>query len=384
MRIFTLIVFILAATTGSVLAQTDYVARGHEYLAEGNTERAIRMFKAAIKINVDDEAAWEGYNKAVAAARGQSAPSAPPPPAAPPVQPSAPSDLRLDAPLPRPAVAAPSPSGLTDFSSGQPRLTEEQKEINQKLMQRYLGRSPSGGSASSSTGGGASPAGRPSPQRRPPKRARVEVDDTLNERLLRSERRATKEFKRLQEWQTNRYRRESNGILEVIATYYSPDLYKLLVTRLGAKNKWSAEETRKKFHRLMEDYRGDLEFYVKLVNYTSSPKRVADISDIHRRTYLEDDRGNTYEPLERRDRRTGRDRSEPSVEKVVDDGFYTVWFSRHDSDGVPILDRAKERLYLVIEGQDSEADPIRIPFRKKQFTQQIGKKGKKKPWWKIF
>ncbi|MBI2944327.1 MAG: hypothetical protein HYY25_09005 [Candidatus Wallbacteria bacterium] len=401
MKRIGLVIAALALGLSMVRAETDYIASGYQYIDQGDLARAERMFKAAIKINVDDDAAWDGLKKVHALQAKKSGAAAapagkrkkgkrlPPPPA----------DDTPNLSLSEPTEAPPEPQAALEppAPAEEPPADGQVEEINKKLLTKYLGggrssgdeeapaqagpaKKPAKGKAKSrpkaasdeSSEGEASAA---SSDSEAPKAVQEPIDDKIDQDLLRNLKRATESFNKLRDWATTQWRRESNGATQFIPTYYSPQLYKLLVTKLGAQKNWSVADTQKKYRRLMTDNSGVLEFYVKLINTTRKPKTAVPVADICDRTFLEDDNGNSYKPMRFK---------APSVTKLLDEDSYTVWFPKFDADGNSVVDKAREKLFLVINDQEQEPATVRIAFTKKQFDAKTGKKSDDKPWWKIF
>ncbi|MBI3891084.1 MAG: hypothetical protein HY303_06100 [Candidatus Wallbacteria bacterium] len=411
MKRIGLLIVGLALGVSMAPAETDYIASGYQYIAAGDLERAERMFKAAIKINVDDDAAWEGLKKVhalqakrPAPVRGAVATGKRRRAAAPPADEAAPRRMSLDdsrsSQAERPALDAPAPEAAPAEEGPSDGQVEE---INKKLLTKYLGggtraADDSSSSSASTTAKGKGrnvgrahggrrheesseskpaeqPSEKPSDASESPKPVKETFDETIDKDLLKNGKKANEEFNHLRDWATTPYKRESNGATQFIPTYYSPQLYKLLVTKLAAQKNWSISDTQKKYRRLMADNSGVLEFYVKLINTTRKPKAAIPVGDICDRTTLEDDNGNSYKPMRFK---------APSVTKLLDEDSYTVWFPKFDADGNSVVDKAKEKLFLVVNDQEQEPATIRIPFTKKQFEAKVGRKGGDKPWWKVF
>jgi hypothetical protein len=367
-------------------AATDYVGNGYQYLGQGDLERAERMFKAAIKIDVDNDQAWAGLKK-VHAAQSKSGKAAAPARrtrrAASQADSEAVDDSRQYSRPRATSLDSDASAGESDEVEPAPQV----EEINKKLLTKYLsgGRrgdaeeeeeeiepaKPAKGKSKparrSQDKDGESASAAPAPQEK--------LDDTIDKNLLRDAKKANDEFNRLREWATTGWKRDSSGATQFIPTYYSPQLYKLLVTKLGAQKNWSISDTQKKYRRLMGDNRGVLEFYVKVINTTRKPKAAVSVSDICDRTVLEDDNGNSYKPVRFK---------APSVTKLLDEDSYTVWFPKYDADGNAVVDKARQKLFLVINDQENEPATIRIVFTKKQFESKVGKKDSGKSWWKLF
>ncbi len=374
-------------------AATDYVGSGYQYLGQGDLERAERMFKAAIKIDVDDDQAWEGLKKVHAAQSksGKAAPARRARRAASQADAEATDETgNLSLREPRgPSAAREDARPSADLSAGEGEEsapTPQVEEINKKLLSKYL----SGGRRAQSEDEEEVEPAKPAKGKSKASRAsrneeseessaapapQEKLDETIDKALLRDAKKANDTFNRLREWATTGWKRDSNGAIQFIPTYYSPQLYKLLVTKLGAQKNWSVSDTQKKYKRLMGDNRGVLEFYVKIINTTRKPKAAVSVGDIYDRTVLEDDNGNSYKPVRIK---------VPSVTKRLDEDSYTVWFPKYDSDGNAVVDKAREKLFLVVNDQENEPATIRIVFTKKQFESKVGKKDSGKSWWKIF
>ncbi len=376
-----LIIAALCLFASPVLADTDYIASGYDYLREGDLERAERMFKGAIKLDINSEAAWKGLKQVHAAQEvakksgGMKDPATAMPPRKSPRSPQGP------------------PSGPS--FPPPPPADPAMEEINRELLSKYLpgavrNRPKSSDDHRAEAAGKGSgertdePEEAPSRRNRSPSASRPAqgarvvketLDDSINEELLKDEDDASEAFKKLRVWATTRWKRDHNGATEFLPSYYGPDLYKLLVTKLAAQKHWSVEQAKQRFRKLVKDQEGLLEFYVKMRNYTRSPKVAVAIHDIFDRTTLEDDHGNSYRPIRFK---------APSVTKLLTEDSYTVWFPKYDSDGNSVVDKAKSKLFLIINDQEHEPATIRIPFEKKQFKGEAGEKGGESWWDKLF
>jgi hypothetical protein len=365
---------------------------GWQYLREGDYARAERIFQQVLDQDKFDMKAWQGYNLAYGKRKAQDEGKTDDTPI--PSERSERTD-RGDAGKPRargakaggraaardagsgpegPAGGLRPPSGddpRSQDSRGDPSpASADQPADQENPPPRSSSRKPvpdksrkagpkarppaeddeargEGEAEDAGTGGGS--AGRD--DARPPERVRIDPAQIKNRK------RAQERFERLRTDATQNYRRKHSGVVEVMATFYDAELYRAAVEYVAAKNprKYGVDTAQRLLDVNLRDMGRDLEFYVKLVNYSSKPKITVPIGDVARKTTLVDEDGNVYEPV----RTKG-----PKARDLVSEDSFTAWFSRTDSDGEEIARRAgRGNLTLVISELSHETREIRLPFR---------------------
>jgi tetratricopeptide (TPR) repeat protein len=312
---------------------------GWQYLRDGDYARAERVFEQVLNSDPHDLKAWEGYRMAFQKRKAQE-------------------EGRVDSEPVVPPDAQPPSDGAA--------RSKRPTKLAKKSEDDGSSDSSSGGKDSSTASGDKSDKS---------SEDKEELEDLIkiDPSALRNSKKAKERFEKYRDELTQTYRRSHAGVTEVHSTFYSTVLYRLLCERLGAEKGYSYDKTQKLYEATIKDMRGQLEFYVKLINYSSKPKQSVPIGNIVKKTTLVDDDGNSYDP----------DRwKAPKGTQLLGDDAYTVWFSRTDSEGADIIKKAgKGNLYLVIADLPFESKQIQITFPVKKLTSQtIGRMGSEKGW----
>jgi len=309
---------------------------GWQYLKEGDYARAERVFEQVLNSDPHDLKAWEGYRIAFQKRKAQEEGRPDDETPAIPQDASAPEDR------PKPKAKR----------SAKPERSSDEESRSE--------------SSSGSRGDDSSSDSEKAHEER-------EEIGKVDPAALKNAKRAKERFEKLREELTQTYRRSHSGVTELHVTFYNNELYRLLCERLGAEKGWSYDKAQKLYEATVKDMRGQLEFYVKLVNYSSKPKKSVPIGDIVKKTTFVDEEGNAYEPARWK---------APKNAQLVGDDAYTVWFSRTDSDGADILKKAvKGNVYLVVTDLAFETNQIQVAYPlKKLTTQGAGKPASQKGW----
>jgi tetratricopeptide (TPR) repeat protein len=300
----------LCAIAGAALAAVENhgTKLGIRYLKEGDYARAERIFEQVLNQDPKDMKAWEGYRTAFqkrkAAEEGgageEEASSAP----------------RDEEPAPRKKPKA-KPRREEDESSD---AASEQK--SDEVSRKDIGRVDPG--------------------------------------MLRNKRRAKERFESLRTELSQTYRRQHSGAVEINCTYYTPQLYRYLIENLGSQRGYTVEKAQKLYEVSVRDMRNQLEFYLKLNNYSSKPKLTVPIGEMVKKISLVDDDGNSYEPA----RWKG-----PKNPDLVGEDALTVWFNRTDSDGEDIIKKAgKGNVYIVVSDLAHEQKQIQLQYKAARLT----------------
>lgn len=283
---------------------------GQRYLKEGDYARAERIFEQVLNQDPKDMKAWEGYRAAFQKRKQQEEGTLTEEPAAPS------EDI---APAKKPKKKKPAASEESDDSS----------------------------SASSDDSGSSE------------RQSIGKIDPAM----LKNKRRAKERFEKTREELSQTYKRQHSGAVEIHATFYDVNLYRHLIENLGAQKGYSADKAQKLYEASVRDMRNQLEFYLKLNNYSQKPKLSVAITDLHKKISLVDDEGNSYEPA----RWKG-----PKGADLVGEDAITVWFNKTDSDGDDIVKKAgKGNLYLVVSDLPHEQKQIQLTYKAARLSGEV-------------
>lgn len=288
---------------------------GQKYLKEGDYARAERIFEQVLNQDPKDMKAWEGYRAAFQKRKQQEDGTAtteePPPPGGS----SASSSSGDEAPAPR-KPRKKKPAASSDDDSG-----------------------PSSGGTGDDSG------------EAPTRKDVGKIDATM----LHKKSRAKERFDKLRDELSQNYKRQHSGAVEIHATFYDQNLYKMLIENLGAQKGYSADKAQKLYEASVRDMRNQLEFYLKLTNYSQKPKLSVSLADLHKKITLVDDEGNSYEVARWKGPKGG---------ELLEDDAITVWFNKTDSDGDDIVKKAgKGNLYITLTDLQHEQKSITLPFK---------------------
>lgn len=343
----SLVLVALSAT--AALAASDLVAAGNRALAAGDATKALGYFKAAIIRDVTNDEAWAGYRAAAVADAGVAAPAT--------VAPAAPV-ARVVPPAPVARSASPAPAApVARLPHGAPAAPVAPAAPAAPVvidLATLAGERPA--PARTAAGPAAAPEAGSAETDKP--WFGLTVFDDVDPSALKSSSRARRMFEEQQAKRRLAYRRRIDGTVEVIATVYSPLLYKYLAVNLGAEKGWSYGETQKNYVLMSKNCHEGIEFLVRLRN-RAFPRSMPYIEDIGKRTFLLDDRGHRYEPVKV---------VPPSKEKLLKDDYYSVVFARTDAEGRDLTDVARHQLTLMIEGLEGTSHKATIPFSRELFT----------------
>ena len=192
----------------------------------------------------------------------------------------------------------------------------------------------------------------------------------IDPEAFKNNKKAQKNFEDLRLELTEVHKRKRGGTAEVTVTHYSHLLYKYLVEHLasqryGQEGAYTPEKAQKLYHASISEMRNNLEFYIKLKNYSERPKVSIPMGDLPKRTYLLDSNNNLYEPI----RFKG-----PKQAVLTDEDSFTVWFPSTDVDGKTLLSNSKKYLTILIRGIPGEPDEIEIPFLIRRLQEAHGTK----------
>jgi hypothetical protein len=304
---------LIGCLSGNVAAavESQGTQQGWRALKEGDYARAERIFEQVLNQDPKDMKAWEGYRAAFSKRKLQEEGGGTP---------------------------TPSEDSSSADSSSKPEPTEPPPKKPAK-KRPVVTDDEGSGEASGDEGGGTS------------KKDLGRVDPGM----LRNKKRAKERFETLREQLTQSYHRQHSGAVEIHCTYYEPQLYRHLIENLGAQKGYTPEKAQKLYEASVRDMRGQLEFYLKMTNYSSKPKLTVSIAEIWKKISLVDDEGNSYEPARWK---------APKGTELVSDDAVTVWFNKTDSDGEDIVKKAaKGNLYLQISDLQHEQNQIQFQFK---------------------
>ncbi|MBI4864203.1 MAG: hypothetical protein HY815_28695 [Candidatus Riflebacteria bacterium] len=362
-----LFIGMLAVTAGVCLAvENPGTKAGWQYLKEGDYARAERVFEQVLAQDPQDMKAWEGYRVAFQKRKAQEEGRA---------------DDDSSVPDATADEAKPSGTKKSAASTSKPKRAPKKNPEPVEPAAEESSVATSEPEARSSRSEPEPDAAKSDPEEQGSKPESREEIGKLDARALHNVKKARERFDKLRKDLSETYRRQHSGATEINATFYSRELYRALVERLGAEKGYKYDKAQKLYEATIRDMKGQLEFYVKLTNYSSKPKVTVSLADVAKRTCLVDDEGNTYEPA----RWKG-----PKNEQLVAEDAYTVWFSRTDSEGEDIVKKAgKGNLYLTISDLPREVKQIQVPFAVAKLSPDRGKSterkslmDKVKDWWR--
>jgi hypothetical protein len=319
-------------TAPSLKAESSLVDRGNRMLAKAEYEKAMTFFKAAIKEDGSNQAAWDGYQKATLAKENADKNK---------LDfnniPENPSEMTEKTLAALQTVAKPSVS-IEDLSAQQKAVTEAQPSRNANSIASFS-----------------------SEMTNPWKGLSVfkVVDPTLLHSPTLAKNRFEEEKKPYRVWNKDKF---GTGV-EANVTYVPLDLYKYHAVALGAELGWTYKETEMRYVLISKNAKKYHEFAIDIREIVS-PRKYPFIADIAKRTTLEDDNGHVYQPVTS---------AGPSQEQLKRADTYSVAFPQLAEDGVPIQDKAKDYLYIVIKGLGDARDIKKLRFDKELFLANVKK-----------
>ena len=322
--LFTLVV------APSLYAGNSLVDRGNRMLSKAEYDKAMTFFKAAIKKDGSNQAAWNGFQKATLAKQDANK-----------------GKLHIDN-IPRGPVEVPqtidTEKNVTSPSDNSPVAMDvllAQEKASAKKQQTRQTNSLATFSS----------------ERVNPWRG-LSVFQTVDPTLLHSpslaKQRFEQEKKPYRVWSKDKF---GTGV-EANVTYVPQELYKYYAVSLGAEQGWSYKETEMRFVIISKNAKKYHEFAIDIREIVS-PRKYPFVADVAKRTTLVDDNGNVYQPVMS---------AGPSQKQLKRADTYSVAFTQFADDGVPIQDKAKRYLYIVIKGLGDSRDEKRLRFNKELFV----------------
>jgi len=312
---------LLCTLTATLTA--DLLDRGAKMMAQGNFERAAKYYKAAIIRDVTEDAAWDGYRRAVLALDEQVPATEAALPATVSVV-AAPQTLVSIEEVPDALEPLPEPTNTTE-AAPEPRQFVLKRALNQNTQARR------GIDSSIYT-----------------------VFDAVDATLLDSMPRARRRFSEEKRKRSRLKKRDFGGIVQVKAIYFSPNLYKYESVALAAEKGWDFSETQMNYIVASKHTKDNYEFRVELEN-KSFPRKYIFIKDVAKRSYILDDKGNKYSPARSKGPRE-------KTLKTVDS--YTVYFPKTTKDGKPLFEKCRNKFWLVIYALDAPDHVLKLRFMK--------------------